>query len=63
MNECIMMVVIRADSYCALTTLHMTRITSLTDILFLNFLTNMVFAFSDNSNQQTEIAGGGCQAA
>jgi len=45
MNQCGMMVVIQTDSDCALTAPSKTRMTSLTHILLVNFVTYWVRAF------------------
>jgi len=63
MDECSMAVVIQTDSYWALTAPSMTRMTSLTYILLVNFVTNLVFAFLLNSNWHKEIKYIGCLTA
>jgi len=55
MDECSMTVVIQTDSYCALTALSMTRMTSLSDILLVYFVANITFAISLNNHWQREI--------
>jgi len=55
MDECSMAVVIQTGLYWAQTAPSMTRMTSLTEILLLNFVTNLGFAFSHNSDWQTNI--------
>jgi len=54
MDEFSMMVVVQIDSGCALTILSITRMTSLTQILLANFVTNIAFALSLNSHMQKE---------
>ena len=55
MDECCMTVINQRDSDWALTPLSMTRMTSLTEILLLNFVTNLAFAFSHHTNRQNNI--------
>jgi len=54
MDECSMTVVVQIDSSCVLTTLSMTRMTSLTYILLAHFVTNIAFALSLNSHLENE---------
>jgi hypothetical protein len=46
-----MTVVIQTDSYLALITPSITRMTSLTEIVLVNFVTNFVCAFPLNRNR------------
>jgi len=50
-----MMVVIHTGSYSALTALSMTGISSLTEILLVNLISNFIFTFSLSSNRQDDI--------
>jgi hypothetical protein len=54
MDEFSMRVVEKIDLSCALTALSMTRMTSLTKILLVHFITNITFALSLNSHMQKE---------
>jgi len=62
MDECSMLLVIHTDSHYALTTPSMTHITSLTLLLEVNFVSNLVFAFSLNHNRQDNIKLIDCQS-
>ena len=50
-----MTVVIQIDSSCELTSLTLTRMTSLTQILLAHFVTNIAFALLLNSHLQNKI--------
>jgi hypothetical protein len=52
MVECTMTVIIQTDSYQALTAPSIIHMTSLTWILLVNFVTNLVCAFSLNRNHK-----------
>jgi len=60
MDECGMTVVMQPDSSSLLTTCSKTRMTSLTKILLVYFVTNIVFALSLSSHLQIEIKCVGC---
>jgi len=49
-----MMAVMHTGSYCALTAPSMTRMTSLTYKLLVNFVTYLVFTFALNSNRKDD---------
>jgi len=51
MDECSMTVIIQTDSYCALTTSSLTRMASLTQIVSVDFITNLYCAFPLNCNR------------
>jgi hypothetical protein len=55
MYEYGMTVVVQIDLPCALTTLPMTHMTSLTLILLAHFVSNITFALSVNSQLQNKI--------
>jgi hypothetical protein len=55
MYEYGMMVVVQIDLSCALTTLPMTHLTSLTLILLAYFVANITFALSVNSQLQNKV--------
>jgi len=55
MIVCSMTVVIHSAPYCALTTASMTRLTSLTDILFVSFVCNLVWIVLPDSDGQDNI--------
>ena len=55
MDECSMMVIIHTDLHCVLTAPSMTRTTSLTPISLVNFLSDLMFAFSLKTNRQDDI--------
>ena len=55
-----MTAVIHLGLYCALTAFSLTRMTSLTSILLVNFVPNLGFAFSLNRNRQDDIKFVGC---
>jgi len=55
MDACSMTAAIHPGWDCALTARLMTRMTSLTYILLLNFVSNIGFAFSYNHNKQVDI--------
>ena len=50
-----MTVVMHTGSYCALTAPSMTRMTLLSLKMFVNFNSNLVFAFALNSNRKDDI--------
>jgi len=55
MDECNMTAVMHTGSYCILTAHSMTRMTSLTGKLLVNFVTNLVSTFARNSNRKDDI--------
>ena len=57
-----MMDVSNPASYCASTAASMTRMTSLTYIVLLSFVCNLVLIVSLNSDGQDDITFIGCQA-
>jgi len=60
MDECGMTVVMQPDSSSLLTACSRTRMTSLTKILLVYFVTNIVFALWLSSHLQIEIECVGC---
>jgi len=57
-----MTVVIHTDSHYTLTAPSMTRITSVTQILLVNSVCDLVFVFSLNCNRQDDIKLIDCQS-
>jgi len=55
LDEYCMMVIMQTDSYSAMTASSLTGMTSQIKILFVNSVTNLVFAFSLNHNQLNNI--------
>jgi hypothetical protein len=63
MDEYVMTVVVQIDSACELTALPLTRMTSLTKILFAHFITNIALALSLNSQLRNKIEHDGHHTA
>jgi hypothetical protein len=62
MDECNMMVVIHTDSRCAMTAPSMTRMSSLSETLLVNFILSLNCAFSLIHKRQDDIALINCQS-
>jgi len=62
MTVCTMTVFIHSASHCILTGASMTHMTSLTDILLVSFISNLVLTFWLTSNGQDDITFIGCQS-